>query len=80
VKGTVTEWFWSNPHCFLRFDAPGADGQVVVYTRPWVALDTLSLRLQSPNLDIQEMECSPSDQKHYYEIFGGLTGLTDAPK
>jgi len=26
------------------------------------------------------MECSPSDQKHYYEIFGGLTGLTDAPK
>jgi len=29
VKGTVTEWFWSNPHCFLRVDAPGADGQVV---------------------------------------------------
>lgn len=29
VKGTVTEWFWSNPHCFLRFDAPGADGQLV---------------------------------------------------
>jgi Family of unknown function (DUF6152) len=29
VKGTVTEWFWSNPHCFLRFDAAGADGQVV---------------------------------------------------
>ena len=29
VKGAVTEWFWSNPHCFLRFDAPGADGQVV---------------------------------------------------
>ena len=28
VKGTVTEWFWANPHCFLRFDA-GADGQVV---------------------------------------------------
>jgi hypothetical protein len=29
VKGTVTEWFWSNPHCFLRFDVAGADGQVV---------------------------------------------------
>jgi hypothetical protein len=29
VKGTVTEWFWSNPHCFLRFDATGSDGQVV---------------------------------------------------
>ena len=46
-----------------------------LYTRPWVALDKLSLRLQSPNLDIQEMECSPSDQKHYYEIFGNNTGL-----
>lgn len=29
VKGNVTEWFWSNPHCFLRFDAAGADGQAV---------------------------------------------------
>lgn len=25
----AVEWFWSNPHCFLRFDAAGADGQVV---------------------------------------------------
>jgi hypothetical protein len=29
VKGTVTEWFWANPHCFLRFDVKGDDGQVV---------------------------------------------------
>ena len=29
VKGTVTEWFWANPHCFLRFDTTGDDGQVV---------------------------------------------------
>jgi len=29
AKGTVTEWFWANPHCFLRFDVAGADGQVV---------------------------------------------------
>jgi len=20
VKGTVTDWFWANPHCLLRFD------------------------------------------------------------
>ena len=50
-----------------------------LYTRSWVALDRLSLRLQSPNFDIQEMECSPSDQKHYYEIFGSLTGLGTDP-
>ena len=29
VKGTVVEWFWANPHCFLRFDAAGDDGHVV---------------------------------------------------
>ena len=29
VKGTVVEWFWANPHCFLRFDATGNDGQAV---------------------------------------------------
>jgi hypothetical protein len=28
LKGTVTEWFWSNPHCLLRFDVKGNDGQV----------------------------------------------------
>ena len=29
VKGTVVEWFWANPHCFLRFDEAGTEGQVV---------------------------------------------------
>ncbi len=29
VKGTVTEWFWANPHCFLRFDVTGDNGEVV---------------------------------------------------
>ena len=29
VKGTVTEWLWSNPHCLLQFDAKGDDGKVV---------------------------------------------------
>jgi Family of unknown function (DUF6152) len=28
LKGTVTEWFWSNPHCLLRFDVKGDNGQV----------------------------------------------------
>jgi hypothetical protein len=26
LKGTVTEWTWSNPHCFLQFDAKDATG------------------------------------------------------
>lgn len=33
VKGTVTEWFWANPHCLLRLDVTEDNGQVV----HWVA-------------------------------------------
>jgi len=29
VKGTVVEWVWANPHCFLQFDAKGGDGKMV---------------------------------------------------
>jgi hypothetical protein len=32
MKGTVTEWFWANPHCFLSFDVKG-DGSRPVH---WV--------------------------------------------
>ena len=28
LKGTVTEWIWSNPHCFLQFDAKDDSGSV----------------------------------------------------
>jgi hypothetical protein len=33
LKGTVTEWFWANPHCVLEFDVKDDKGQVV----HWVA-------------------------------------------
>jgi len=29
VKGTVTDWIWANPHCFLKFDAKDDKGNVV---------------------------------------------------
>ena len=32
-KGTVTQWIWSNPHCLLKFDVKGEDGQVA----HWIA-------------------------------------------
>ena len=28
LKGTVSEWQWFNPHCFLKFDVKGDDGTV----------------------------------------------------
>ncbi|MBI4887302.1 MAG: hypothetical protein HY824_09425 [Acidobacteria bacterium] len=33
LKGTVTEWLYSNPHCLLKIDVKGDDGKVV----PWIA-------------------------------------------
>jgi hypothetical protein len=32
VKGTVAEWIWSNPHCFLKFDAKDDTGTVRTWT------------------------------------------------
>jgi hypothetical protein len=32
LQGTVTEWIWANPHCFLKFDAKDDTGAV----RSWV--------------------------------------------
>jgi hypothetical protein len=32
LSGTVTEWIWANPHCFLKFDAKDETGTV----RNWV--------------------------------------------
>jgi hypothetical protein len=29
IKGTVTQWHWSNPHCLLQMDATDESGQVV---------------------------------------------------
>jgi hypothetical protein len=28
LKGTVTEWLWANPHCFLKIDAKDETGMV----------------------------------------------------
>ena len=33
LKGTVTEWVWANPHCWLKFDVKDDKGGVV----RWVA-------------------------------------------
>jgi hypothetical protein len=28
IQGTVTEWLWANPHCFLKVDVKNVDGNV----------------------------------------------------
>jgi hypothetical protein len=39
-----------------------------MYTKPWTALN-LTFRLQSPSLQIHEMECAPSETLKYNELF-----------
>ena len=29
MKGTVTEWIWANPHCWLKFDVKDQSGKTV---------------------------------------------------
>src|SRR5207237_5495144 len=43
LKGTVTEWIWSNPHCFLKFDANDDTGT----RRNW-AVETQSPTSMTP--------------------------------
>jgi hypothetical protein len=31
LKGTVTEWLWFNPHCFLKFDVKDGSGTVTTW-------------------------------------------------
>ncbi len=31
LEGTVAEWIWSNPHCFLKFDVTEDDGTVTTW-------------------------------------------------
>lgn len=33
LKGSVTEWYWANPHCILQLDVKDQNGQVVEH---WV--------------------------------------------
>lgn len=33
MKGTVTRWFWANPHCFLSYDVKDESGDIT----HWVA-------------------------------------------
>jgi len=37
LKGTVTEWRWTNPHVFLKIDVKGDDGTVANWTCELVA-------------------------------------------
>jgi hypothetical protein len=41
VKGVITEWRWTNPHSFLKFDAKDEKGNVVHWIGEWNNPSTL---------------------------------------
>jgi hypothetical protein len=41
-----------------------------MYTKPWVAGDSLRFQLQTRNFDVREMICSPTDSAEYNKLFG----------
>ena len=41
-----------------------------MYTKPWVALNKFPMRLQSPDYDVTEMMCIPSEEEQYYKEYG----------
>ena len=41
LKGVVTQWLWTNPHTFLKFDVKDDGGNVVHWSGEWNAPSTL---------------------------------------
>ena len=44
IKGTVTEWVWSNPHSILRLEVKAADGTVKKWSVATANIADLSKR------------------------------------
>jgi hypothetical protein len=49
VSGTVKEWIWANPHCWLKFDAKNESGEVTHWIVEASAPPTVSAQGWSHN-------------------------------
>ena len=49
-----------------------------MYTKPWVALDKLRFDLQTPNFDVREVLCSPTDLAEYNKLIGNPVSGKDS--
>jgi hypothetical protein len=69
---------------YRRVDADHIEKTITIddpkyYSRPWIALDRLSYRLQSPSFEIPEQECVPSETAKYNRLFGDPASGVDTP-
>ena len=49
ISGTVTEWIWANPHCWLKLDAKEENGEVTHWIVEASAPPTISAQGWSHN-------------------------------
>jgi hypothetical protein len=49
-----------------------------MYTKPWIALNKLSFKLQSWNFDVTEMLCSPLELAQYNRFIGNPASDKDS--
>ena len=49
-----------------------------MYTKPWVAMNKFPFRLQTPDFDVVEMMCIPSEQEQYYKDYGDPASGVDS--
>ena len=59
---------------FHRTDSNNLEWTVTIddpkmYTKPWVAMK-FPMKLQSPDYDVVEMMCIPSEMEQYYKDYG----------
>ena len=47
-----------------------------MYTRPWVAINKFPMKLQSPDYDVIEMMCIPSESEKYHREYGDVASET----
>ena len=47
-----------------------------MYTRPWVAINKFPMKLQSPDYDVIEMMCIPSESEKYHKEYGDVASET----
>jgi hypothetical protein len=48
------------------------------YSKPWVPMDKFQMKLQSPDYDVIEMLCVPSDMENYSKDFGDPASGVDS--
>jgi hypothetical protein len=74
----VIERFQRVNHDLLELTVTVDDPKM--YTRPWVAVNKFPMRLQSPDYDVPEMMCIPSEQEEYYKDYGDAASGVDSSK